>query len=266
MGGNARPVDDATGCRQGRAPRPRLLPCLSMAQERRNFYRILQVQPEAPSEVIKASYRAMMTTLRAHPDHGGDHEAAAQLNAAYAVLSDPQRRAAYDKTLRRATTGPATTAKPAYAAAPDPQDWLVNHRCPFCGKPWAGTRPKVASHCHHCESPLTPAPTSETAGTELLGRRRGQRFARVQDAHIRLTPAAEPVPARIKDLSLSGLAFVCRHPVVAGQALRVSAQGFESVVLVVGSRASGSGYTVHARLLTLHVVRSPTGTFVSAKV
>ena len=39
-----------------------------MSEERRNLYRILHVQPEAPPEVIKAAYRALMITLRGHPD------------------------------------------------------------------------------------------------------------------------------------------------------------------------------------------------------
>ena len=56
-----------------------------MAEERRNLYRILHVQPEAPPEVIRASYRTLMSTLRAHPDLGGDPAAAAPR----AVASSP---------------------------------------------------------------------------------------------------------------------------------------------------------------------------------
>lgn len=40
--------------------------------ERRSHYRLLYVQQEAPVEVIKAAYRALMATLRAHPDLAGD--------------------------------------------------------------------------------------------------------------------------------------------------------------------------------------------------
>src|SRR5665213_1240253 len=38
---------------------------------RRNYYRILHVQPEAPSQVITASYRTLMSKLRLHPDFRG---------------------------------------------------------------------------------------------------------------------------------------------------------------------------------------------------
>lgn len=41
-----------------------------MAKSRRNYYRILYLQPEAPAEVIRAAYRALMQTLKAHPDLG----------------------------------------------------------------------------------------------------------------------------------------------------------------------------------------------------
>jgi hypothetical protein len=54
----------ATLCRPG-FTRPRF-----MRRERRNLYRLLHVQPEAPPEVIKAAWRALMSTLRAHPDLG----------------------------------------------------------------------------------------------------------------------------------------------------------------------------------------------------
>ncbi len=57
------------------------------------------MQPEAPPEIIKASYRSLMSKLKLHPDLGGDHEIASLINQAYAVLSDPERRRQYDKTL-----------------------------------------------------------------------------------------------------------------------------------------------------------------------
>ncbi|MFN7982197.1 MAG: DnaJ domain-containing protein [Vicinamibacterales bacterium] len=66
---------------------------------RRNHYRVLHVQPDAPFDVIRASYRTLLQTLKLHPDLGGDHWTAAHVNAAYHVLSDPLRRAQYDREL-----------------------------------------------------------------------------------------------------------------------------------------------------------------------
>lgn len=68
-------------------------------QDRRNFYRILQVQPDAPVEVIRHNYRTLLQKLRLHPDLGGDHRAASTINQAWNTLRDPQRRAAYDQQL-----------------------------------------------------------------------------------------------------------------------------------------------------------------------
>lgn len=67
---------------------------------RRNYYRILQVQPDAPQEIIRASYRTLMKELKAHPDVGGEHASAYLINEAYETLSDRARRAEYDKKLR----------------------------------------------------------------------------------------------------------------------------------------------------------------------
>lgn len=62
-----------------------------------DHYRLLQVRRDASDEVISAAYRRLIKN--AHPDRGGDSEDARRLNAAYATLSDPERRRAYDRTL-----------------------------------------------------------------------------------------------------------------------------------------------------------------------
>jgi len=61
----------------------------------KNYYDILQVSPSADPEVIQAVYRRL--ARKHHPDANGDAEMMKSINAAYAVLSDPKRRAAYDK-------------------------------------------------------------------------------------------------------------------------------------------------------------------------
>jgi curved DNA-binding protein CbpA len=72
---------------------------LSALQNKRNYYRILCVQPDAAAEVIRGNYRAMLQTLRMHPDLGGEHGDAALLNEAYAMLRHPERRQRYDEAL-----------------------------------------------------------------------------------------------------------------------------------------------------------------------
>ena len=51
-----------------------------MKPEPTDHYRALYVQPDAPPEVIKAAWRALMSARRVHPDLGGDHDEAVRLN------------------------------------------------------------------------------------------------------------------------------------------------------------------------------------------
>lgn len=61
-------------------------------------YKILQVDPEAEEEVIAAAYRRL--ARKYHPDTATGLEARGRMeaiNAAWEVLGDPMRRAAYDR-------------------------------------------------------------------------------------------------------------------------------------------------------------------------
>jgi molecular chaperone DnaJ len=64
-----------------------------------DFYELLECERNADDKTIKSSFRRL--AMRYHPDKNpGDESAEArfkQINAAYAVLSDPQKRAAYDR-------------------------------------------------------------------------------------------------------------------------------------------------------------------------
>jgi curved DNA-binding protein CbpA len=64
-----------------------------------NYYRILQVQPDAPPEVIRHNYTILLKKLRIHPDLGGNDIDAALINVAYETLRHPERRAEYDQLL-----------------------------------------------------------------------------------------------------------------------------------------------------------------------
>ena len=66
----------------------------------RDYYTVLGVTQASEDVVIRAAYRALMR--RYHPDADASSEASqrsADINAAYAVLSDPQKRARYDGSL-----------------------------------------------------------------------------------------------------------------------------------------------------------------------
>ena len=70
-----------------------------MMIERRNFYRILHVQPDAPMAVITESYRVLMQKLNIRADLNNPDWNASLLNIAYNTLRDPVKRAAYDREL-----------------------------------------------------------------------------------------------------------------------------------------------------------------------
>ena len=66
-----------------------------------DHYAVLQVHPEAEPEVIAAAYRSLAQLY--HPDRNPSPEAGprmVQINLAYEVLRDPERRAAYDRRRR----------------------------------------------------------------------------------------------------------------------------------------------------------------------
>ena len=64
-----------------------------------SYYELLQVTPTADLEIITAAYRALIR--RHHPDRNPSPTADATtklLNEAWEVLSDPAKRAEYDRT------------------------------------------------------------------------------------------------------------------------------------------------------------------------
>ena len=78
----------------------------------KDYYAMLGVLPDAEDIVIKAAYKAL--AQRYHPDRFGGSQAAAhahmsELNEAYAVLSDQEKRKCYDQ-LRGARTQSGSSA------------------------------------------------------------------------------------------------------------------------------------------------------------
>lgn len=88
--------------------------------EARDPYKILQVDPEADAEVVQAAYRRL--AQKYHPDLAADPEASARMvaiNEAWAILRDPESRAAHDRA--RAAAAAAAAARAAAAAAESPR-------------------------------------------------------------------------------------------------------------------------------------------------
>jgi DnaJ domain len=83
----------------------------------RSHYDVLGVSAEATTAEVRVAYRRAARDH--HPDAGGDGGRMSELNAAWQVLGDPVRRAAYDRALaaRTAFRPHAPTRGPSSRAA-----------------------------------------------------------------------------------------------------------------------------------------------------
>jgi hypothetical protein len=90
-----------------------------MADRRVTHYDVLGVDPGATAEDLHVAYLAL--ARRHHPDRaGGDASSMQAVNAAWATLRDPRRRARYDESL---AGWPGAAARPETVADPAGADW-----------------------------------------------------------------------------------------------------------------------------------------------
>ena len=82
------------------------------------YYELLGVVRDSSAEEIRAAYRKLSKTH--HPDHGGSDALFRQLRSAYEVLSNPQRRDAYDKSLTEASCAGEDSDAPTASGQPPP--------------------------------------------------------------------------------------------------------------------------------------------------
>ena len=94
------------------------------APPQRTHYQVLGIPESASADEVRRAHRQLARVL--HPDRQAGASAAEQslaerrmreVNAAWTALSDPQRRAAYDRSLRAARTGPVSAGASATATA-----------------------------------------------------------------------------------------------------------------------------------------------------
>jgi len=74
----------------------------------KDYFNILGVAPGATDEEIKKAYRSL--AMKHHPDRGGDQAMFQEIQEAYAVLSDPQKRSEWD--MQRNGGGPFGGGQP----------------------------------------------------------------------------------------------------------------------------------------------------------
>ena len=251
-------------------------------KNRRNYYRILHVQPDAPTAVIRASHRAIMQRLKVHPDLGGDHEQAVLLNEAVDTLCDPTRRAAYDEvraprveqqrdrgravTPRQAAASSRPTERPTAgpAAAPRPSASPKSRvACGFCGAICSTVdRSRPESACVSCGSALCLVEKHQLGGPS---QRAIERVPRNVPMTFRLAASRQNVwSGSTEDLSLNGMRFLSHVVIEVGDCLRVECDFCSAVAVVksVGSTRSVRGpWHYGVEFLTFRVKNERGGLF-----
>jgi hypothetical protein len=235
-------------------------------ENRRNLYRILHVQPDAPEEIIQSSYRTLMMKLRMHPDLGGDHYTATLINEAYAVLSDPARRAAYDEACQ---SGPARQAHAPEDARPPPEPAQPTpppaQACPFCGAAHGlAGRIHATATCTTCNAPLAPAIRERLDSGQRAVSRIPRRTAL---SYFTGWPGQGPYPAETRDLSLHGLRFVANSALTASKVIKVDCEALVALVRVVACNECEERewrWLVRAEFLTVRF-RRPRGGFFATR-
>jgi hypothetical protein len=234
---------------------------------RRNYYRVLHVEPDAPTAVIQASYRALMQQLTVHPDLGGDHDEAVLINEAFDTLRDPDRRAAYDRTIdsprhqRGRAGGPQTALVPVTPRQlPAPPGEAPD--CAFCGTATTVVeRRSPDAICTSCGSALYPAPLQPGDGSarRALGRvrtRMPMTFRVGATPHMSRSGTAE-------NLNIKGMQFRSDVAIPVGERLQIDCEFCSAVAIVrtIRNEAWGSRRGSHygVEFLTLLIKRERGG-------
>jgi curved DNA-binding protein CbpA len=241
-------------------------------KNRRNYYRILHVQPDAPCEIIKASYRTLMQKLKQHPDLGGDNWNASILNEAYTILTNPKKRAAYDQQfLHKYKTTCQQTGKQECGREKQKQRKSAKTRhyrndgltCPFCGTPKPiRFRYNNSGDCNHCHSPLKPVVRLRLAGNSRRALQRTSRNAPIQ--YFIQPGEMAGIPGTTRDLSPQGMQFSTNCQLEDDQVIKIVSDILSAVARVTYCRKNngGKGYAVGVEFLTLYF-NEHTGTFIS---
>lgn len=184
-------------------------------KNRRNYYRILQVQPDAPTEIIRASYRTLMRELKKHPDLGGSTWDAEVLNEAYETLSNPQRRAAYDdelflKYIKQTGTYTKQPVTPVF--------------CPICKRPLS-RKAMPGELCLTCQTPLQ---SENPSGFRQAKPRSIERIKNSDQIYYYSTWPGKAEPGRMIDFSPKGMRFICNEKLVPQTVLKISSKLFEA--------------------------------------
>lgn len=248
-----------------------------------DFYQLLHVRPDAPTAVIKASYRALLREGGVHPDVGGDHFKAALLNEAFATLSDPGKRAEYDRAMSRTPPSPQAASHKAPSASSNVRPAAASHTAsaPDQRSQYAArSRAQNGPRCLFCSELLgavaadAPDAICSSCGAALCAARRHQsndssrraidRLPHRMSVTFRRSSTPDVVASALtEDLSLNGMRVRTVIELGVGERLRLESQ-YCSAVAVVRSvgRAGGAdddAWVVGLEFLTFRLKRERGG-------
>jgi hypothetical protein len=188
--------------------------------------------------MIHTSYQTLVRrALRDSP--GGDE--IARLDAAYAVLSDPEKRAAYDLERTGRMGARARIGEPG--------------TCLFCAAPH-GIEPELKrdDECPRCASPLYPAERHrlEYSGQRILGRIQMRHPISIWTTWHRDTPIA----GEMRNLSLNGMAFAANLLFEVNQIVRIDCSELRALGRIAHAEQATTGaypFTAGVEFLTLRL-------------
>ncbi|MDR4505246.1 MAG: DnaJ domain-containing protein [Candidatus Scalindua sp.] len=220
---------------------------------RRNYYRILQVQPDAPFEIIRTSYLTLLHKLKQHPDLGGDHWNAKVLNEAFQTLSDEKKRAEYDRKLFQ------HYKKTFYSKE------RVRAFCTFCKRPL--TREDHSDKNCVCHNNLFQTEnlnsTRESCKRSLIRTQKLEKFHFITSASERLYEAT------MVDLSPKGIRFLCRKVLDTQEIIKIDSSLFRAIAEVISSKKivknGKSFFSIGAHFQSITFTHQE-GTFLSASL
>lgn len=229
--------------------------------ERRNCYRVLQVQPDAPVPVLEASHRVLLARGDGLPG---------SVAHAFATLCDARSRQEYDRTIgfvRAETVVPEPPPPEFYLQAAQgrayrrsPYDPTVQRSCMFCGTP---NRARVVdlreSGCLSCGSPLLP-PASDSP---IRARRGWTRSPQDEQLGFFTSWPGRRYAGRLLDLSPMGLRVLTKHACDPGTVVKIESDRLHAVGVVVRRHDGANGTVIGVRFLT--VAFRASGSFVSAR-
>ena len=209
---------------------------------RKNYYQLLHVQQDAPTEVIRSSYRALMQKLKMHPDLGGDQQEAALVNEAYAVLTNPAAREKYDATLviMNSADRAATERSVKQKTDAEPVDLVTGGVCVFCKTPHSlGNSLPPDSSCSNCDSSLFPATKHALVQSD-------QRIIERINRQWHVTfytqwPANRSYTGKTHDVSLNGMQLLTSTELANQQIIKISSSTLDAVARVVNRRQEQYG-------------------------